>query len=51
LPTDHAAKLHDLPDDQMGDILPTLKKLAVAFGAENYNILQVCGRARVLWLV
>lgn len=28
--TDHAAKLTDLPDDQMGDILPALKKLAKA---------------------
>lgn len=25
----------------MGDILPSLKKLAVAFDSENYNILQV----------
>jgi hypothetical protein len=27
---DHAAKLTDLPDEQMNDILPTLKKLAIA---------------------
>lgn len=41
LTLDHAAKLTDLPDDQMGDILPMAKKLAKASGAENYNILQV----------
>lgn len=41
LTSDHAAKLTDLPDDQMGDILPMAKKLAQASGAENYNILQV----------
>lgn len=54
--TDHAEKLTDLPDDQMADILPALKKLAKASvscnacrprntadeqGSENYNILQV----------
>lgn len=41
LTPDHAPKLTDLPDDQMGDILPMAKKLAKASGAENYNILQV----------
>ncbi|EJT48278.1 hydrolase [Trichosporon asahii var. asahii CBS 2479] len=44
LTSDHAAKLTDLPDDQMGDILPMAKKLAQASGAENYNILQNNGR-------
>lgn len=44
---DHAAKLTDLPDDQMGDILPMAKKLATASGVENYNILQVCSAAQV----
>ncbi|WOO85741.1 Hit family protein 1 [Vanrija pseudolonga] len=44
IPKYHAAKLTDLPDDQMGDILPALKKLAKATGAENYNILQNNGR-------
>jgi hypothetical protein len=27
---DHAAKLSDLPDEEMADILPSLKKIAVA---------------------
>ncbi|KAL1405204.1 Adenosine 5'-monophosphoramidase [Vanrija albida] len=44
IPKYHAAKLTDLPDDQMADILPALKKLAKATGAENYNILQNNGR-------
>ncbi|ODO07625.1 hydrolase [Cryptococcus wingfieldii CBS 7118] len=44
VPKYHAAKLSDLPDDQMSEILPALKKLAIATGAENYNILQNNGR-------
>lgn len=39
--TDHAAKMHELPDEHLGEILATLKKIAVAQGVENYNILQV----------
>jgi hypothetical protein len=38
---DHAEKLHQLPDEYLTDILPIAKKIAVAQGAENYNILQV----------
>ncbi|WWC68333.1 uncharacterized protein I206_102258 [Kwoniella pini CBS 10737] len=45
IPKYHAAKLNDLPDDQTKDIIPALKKLAIASGAENYNILQNNGRA------
>ncbi|RSH90388.1 hit protein 1 [Saitozyma podzolica] len=44
IPKHHAAKLTDLPDDQMADILPACKKLAAATGSENYNILQNNGR-------
>ncbi|WWD05398.1 hypothetical protein V865_003475 [Kwoniella europaea PYCC6329] len=44
IPKHHAAKLSDLPDDQTKDIIPALKKLAIATGAENYNILQNNGR-------
>ncbi|WVQ85733.1 hypothetical protein IAT38_007900 [Cryptococcus sp. DSM 104549] len=44
IPKHHAEKLTDLPDDQMADILPTCRKLAVATGAENFNILQNNGR-------
>ena len=38
---DHAEKLHDLPDEYLADALPIAKKIALAQGAENYNILQV----------
>ena len=40
---DHAEKLHQLPDEYLADMLPIAKKIAVAQGAENYNILQVGG--------
>jgi hypothetical protein len=39
--TDHAAKLHELPDEYLSDVLPIAKKIAIAQGIENYNILQV----------
>ncbi len=38
---DHAEKLHELPDEYLADALPIAKKIAIAQGAENYNILQV----------
>ena len=38
---DHAEKLHQLPDEHLADLLPIAKKIAVAQGAENYNVLQV----------
>ncbi|GAA5822541.1 hypothetical protein JCM11251_006372 [Rhodosporidiobolus azoricus] len=44
IPKYHAAKLHDVPDDHLGEILATLKKIAVAQGVTDYNILQNNGR-------
>lgn len=44
IPKHHGAKLTDIPDDQLSEILPVVKKLALASGAENYNILQNNGR-------
>lgn len=38
---DHAQKMHELPDEYLADALPVAKKIALAVGAENYNILQV----------
>lgn len=38
---DHAEKLHELPDEYLADMLPIAKKIAVAQGVENYNVLQV----------
>jgi len=40
IPKYHGAKLADIPDDQLSEILPVLKKIVNATGAENYNILQ-----------
>lgn len=37
-------KLTDIPDDALTEILPIVKKLAIASGAENYNVLQNNGR-------
>lgn len=39
--TDHGAKLHDLPDEHLAELLPIVKRIAIAVGAENYNVLQV----------
>lgn len=39
---DHGEKLHDIPDEYLADALPIAKKLAIATGATDYNILQVC---------
>ena len=36
---DHAAKLSDLPDEEMADILPALKKIAVASVSQLVNEL------------
>lgn len=38
---DHAEKMHQLPDEYLTDALPIAKKIALALGCENYNILQV----------
>lgn len=44
IPKHHGAKLTDIPDDQLHEILPVAKKIAAASGADNYNILQNNGR-------
>ncbi|PBP19209.1 hypothetical protein BUE80_DR009970 [Diplocarpon rosae] len=44
VPKFHGEKLTDIPDDQLSEILPVVKKLVQATGAENYNILQNNGR-------
>jgi len=44
IPKYHAAKLHEIPDEYLADVMPIAKKIAVALGAENYNILQNNGR-------
>ncbi|KAK7744342.1 Adenosine 5'-monophosphoramidase [Diatrype stigma] len=44
IPKFHGAKLTDIPDDHLSEILPVAKKLVTATGSENYNILQNNGR-------
>ncbi|KAF1982018.1 HIT-like protein [Aulographum hederae CBS 113979] len=44
IPKHHGAKLTDIPDDQLAEVLAVTKKIAAAVGAENYNILQNNGR-------
>ena len=33
--------MHELPDEYLADAMPIAKKIALALGADNYNILQV----------
>ncbi|KAL1936972.1 hypothetical protein VTO73DRAFT_2824 [Trametes versicolor] len=44
IPKYHAEKLHEVPDEYFADVLPAAKKIAIALGAENYNLLQNNGR-------
>jgi len=44
IPKVHGEKLTDIPDDHLSEILPIVKKLVVATGAQEYNILQNNGR-------
>ena len=44
IPKAHGAKLTDIPDDQLAEILPVVKKLLLATGASDYNVLQNNGR-------
>ncbi|EQK99029.1 HIT family protein 1 [Ophiocordyceps sinensis CO18] len=40
IPKHHGAKLTDIPDEGLSEILPIIKKLVHATGASDYNILQ-----------
>ncbi|KAJ7644696.1 HIT-like domain-containing protein [Roridomyces roridus] len=44
IPKYHAQKMHELPDEYLADAMPIAKKIALAQGAENYNVLQNNGR-------
>ncbi|KAI1612532.1 hit family protein 1 [Exophiala viscosa] len=44
IPKHHGVKITDIPDDALTEILPVVKKIAAASGAENYNVLQNNGR-------
>ncbi|KAJ3257924.1 hypothetical protein HK103_004215 [Boothiomyces macroporosus] len=36
--------MHQVPDETLADMLPVAKKVALALGPQNYNILQNNGR-------
>lgn len=36
--------MHELPDEYLADVMPVAKKVAIATGATEYNILQNNGR-------
>jgi len=44
IPKFHGEKLTDIPDNQLAEILPVVKKLVAATGAIDYNVLQNNGR-------
>ncbi|KAF1946634.1 HIT-like protein [Clathrospora elynae] len=44
IPKYHGAKLHDIPDDQLAEVLSVTKKIAIAQGIQDYNVLQNNGR-------
>ncbi|KAJ5296084.1 hypothetical protein N7508_010905 [Penicillium antarcticum] len=44
IPKFHGAKLTDIPDEDLLEILPVAKKIAKASGATDFNILQNNGR-------
>ncbi|KAK3054835.1 Adenosine 5'-monophosphoramidase [Extremus antarcticus] len=44
IPKHHGAKLTDIPDDQLSELLPVAARIARAAGADQYNILQNNGK-------
>ncbi|KAG8983378.1 hypothetical protein FRB94_007005 [Tulasnella sp. JGI-2019a] len=40
IPKFHAEKLHEVPDESLADVMPIAKKIALAIGSPDYNILQ-----------
>ncbi|EGG01326.1 uncharacterized protein MELLADRAFT_57429 [Melampsora larici-populina 98AG31] len=44
IPKHHGAKLHDVPDAALKDLLPAAKSIAKAMDLIDYNVLQNNGR-------
>ncbi|KAJ3478827.1 hypothetical protein NLI96_g9491 [Meripilus lineatus] len=44
IPKYHAQKMHELPEEYLADALPVARKVALALGCEDYNVLQNNGR-------
>ncbi|EKM49836.1 uncharacterized protein PHACADRAFT_265551 [Phanerochaete carnosa HHB-10118-sp] len=44
IPKYHAEKMHETPDEYLSATLPVAKKIALAIGADDYNVLQNNGK-------
>lgn len=44
IPKHHGAKLHDIPDEHLTELITVAKRIAVAQNLSDYNILQNNGR-------
>ncbi|KAF2144533.1 uncharacterized protein K452DRAFT_295965 [Aplosporella prunicola CBS 121167] len=44
IPKHHGAKLTEIPDEQLSEILPVAKRIAKALDCPDYNVLQNNGR-------
>ena len=44
IPKHHGAKLTDVPDDALAEVLSVAKRVARATGAQDWNLLQNNGR-------
>jgi len=40
IPKFHGEKLADIPDEDLAEMMPVAKKIAIAAGVNEYNILQ-----------
>jgi diadenosine tetraphosphate (Ap4A) HIT family hydrolase len=40
IPKEHAVKFHELSDESLADILPVAKKVAIALGVSDFNVLN-----------
>ena len=40
IPKEHGVKFHELSDETLADMLPVAKKVALALGMKDYNLLQ-----------
>jgi len=45
IPKHHGAKLTDIPDPELSEVLSVAKRIAAATGASDWNLLQNNGRA------
>jgi len=48
IPKEHGIKFHELSDDTLADLLPVAKKVALALGIKDYNLLQNNGTSVVM---